>query len=137
MRVFLAFALMIALLIPAAAQEDMPWQAAISGQIEALRAGDGATALTFAGEGFRTQFEGKPDQFMAAIFATGYKPIAESRSQSFGNFNKVSDSVVLQVVKFIGSDQGLYEALYQMTTEDDGSWHVLGVALKKETGVAV
>jgi hypothetical protein len=138
MRVLLALAMMVVLLLPAAAQDDAaPWQATVTGQIEAFRAGDGAAALTFAAKGFRTQFEGQPDAFYAAIIATGYQPIVDSRSHSFGEFNKVSDTIVMQVVKFVGPDQGLYEALYQLGDEPDEGWRVLGVALKKEEGVGI
>ena len=94
-------------------------------------------ALSFAGEGFRTQFEGKPQEFYAAILALGYTPIAESRSHSFGEFTRIGDQGVVQVVKFIGADQSLYEAVYQLGNEGDGGWHVLGVVLKKAAGMAV
>lgn len=82
MRAWLAMVMMlVALVMPAWAQDDTaPWQATVSGQIEAFRAADGGAALAFAGEGFRTQFETQPDAFYAAILASGYGPIAESRS---------------------------------------------------------
>lgn len=138
MRVLLALAMMIALLLPAGAQDDpAPWQATVTGQIEAFRAQDGVAALSFASAGFRTQFEGQPEAFYAAILATGYQPIVDSRSHSFGDFNKVSDTIVVQVVKLVGPDQGLYEALYQLGNEPDEGWRVLGVALKKEEGVGI
>ena len=142
MRIFLALFFMMAAILPVSAQEPAqdnatPWQAAVSGQIEALRDGDAALALSFAGEGFRTQFEGKPQEFYAAILALGYTPIAESRSHSFGEFTRIGDEGVVQVVKFIGADQSLYEAVYQLGNEGDGGWHVLGVVLKKAAGMAV
>ena len=138
MRILLALAMMVALLVPVAAQDEAaPWQTTVTGQIEAFRSGDGAAALTFAAKGFRTQFEGQPDAFYAAIIATGYQPIVDSRSHSFGEFNKVSDTIVMQVVRFVGPDQGLYEALYQLGDEPDEGWRVLGVALKKEQGVGI
>jgi hypothetical protein len=138
MRVFLALALMMTLLLPTAAQDDVtPWQAVVTGQIEAFRAKDGAGALSFAGQGFRTQFEGQPEAFYAAIVATGYQPIVDSRSHSFGAFEMVSETVVMQVVRLVGPDQGLYEALYQLGDEPGEGWRVLGVALRKEAGVGI
>ncbi|KKC34686.1 hypothetical protein WH91_01400 [Devosia psychrophila] len=139
MRVIIAFAMMIfSLNLPALAQSDeAPWRASVTGQIEAFRAGDGATALTFAGEVFRTQFEGKPEAFYAAIAASGYSAIVESRSHSFGEFNKVSDTSVLQVVRFVGPDQSLYEAMYQLADEPDVGWRVIGVVLRKQAGIAI
>lgn len=138
MRMILALTMMlIGLVAPALAQDDTPWQASVSGQIEALRTGDGEAALGFAGQGFRLQFDGQPEAFVAAIKALGYTPIVESRSHSFGEFNKVGDGAVVQVVKFVGRDQSLYEALYQLVDEPDEGWRVQGVILRKEAGIGV
>ena len=138
MRVILTVAMMlVALVAPVVAQGEAPWQAVVTGQIEAFRAADGATALSFAGQGFRTQFEGQPEAFYAAIIASGYQAIVDSRSHSFGEFSKVSDTAVLQVVKFVGPDQGLYEALYQLADEPGEGWRVQGVALRREAGVGI
>lgn len=134
------WALLVALLVlvnPAWAQDDAPWQATVTGQIEAFRAQDGAAALEFAGAGFRTQFEGQPEAFYAAIIAAGYEAIVRSRSHSFGTFNKMSDTRVLQVVNFVGPDQGLYAALYELADEPDTGWRVLGVVLRREAGVGI
>lgn len=138
MRVFLALAMMLALLVPAMAQTDeAPWQASITGQIEAFRAQDGAAALEFASAGFRTQFKDKPEEFYAAVIVTGYQPIVDSRSHTFGEFERINENVVVQVVRLVGPDQGLYEAYYQLGNEPDIGWRVLGVALKKEAGIGI
>lgn len=138
MRFFLAFTMMIALLLPAMGQDEpAPWQNVVNGQIQALRDGDADLALSFAGEGFRTQYEGQADAFYKAIMTLGYTPIAASRSHSFGEFDRISETLVVQVVKFIGGDQSLYEAVYQLGDEGGGNWHVLGVVLQKSAGVAV
>lgn len=138
MRMLLALTMTMALLFPAAAQDDpAPWQATVTGQIEAFRAQDGAAALTFAGEGFRTQFEAAPASFYEAIIAAGYQPIVDSRSHSFGNFNRIDETRVMQVVKLVGPDQGLYEALYQLAEEPDEGWRVIAVILRKEEGVGI
>ena len=138
MRIFLAFVLLMGLVWPAAAQDDQsPWQATITGQIEAFRAQDGAAALALAGAGFRTQFEGQPEAFYAAILATGYQPIVQSRSHSFGKANRLSDTVVAQIVRLVGPDQSLYEAVYQLEDEPDVGWRVLGVALRKDAGIGI
>jgi hypothetical protein len=137
MRILLAMTMFLAMLFPAAGQEEAtPWQDVVTGQIQALRDGDAETALGFAAEGFRTQFEGQADKFYEAIMTLGYTPIAASRSHSFGEFNKVGDTMVVQVVKFIGNDQALYEAVYQLSDEGEGGWHVQGVVLRKSAGVA-
>ena len=139
MRMIFALAMMVlALVSPSLAQtDDAPWQTAVTGQIEAFRAGDGEAALSFAGAGFQTQFGEKPEAFIAAIAAAGYAPIVESRSHSFGTFDRVSETSVLQVVKFVGPNQSLYEAVYQMADEPDVGWRVQGVALRKQEGIAI
>lgn len=119
------------------AQEDTPWRATVTGQIEAFRAGDGEAALGFAGPGFRAQFDGQPEAFIAAIAAAGYGPIVQSRSHGFGEFNRVGETVVMQVVNFVGSDQSLYEALYQLVDEPGQGWRVQGVVLRKEAGIGI
>ncbi len=136
-RVVAVVGMLLALLVPAVSQEEAPWQATVTGQVEAFRAGDGAAALSFAGEGFRTQFEGQPEAFLLAIVATGYEPIVESRSHSFGTFDRISETSVVQVVNFVGADQGLYQALYQLTEEPGEGWRVQGVALRREAGVGI
>lgn len=139
MRLLLAFVLTIfSMFGPAVAQDaDMTWQETVTGQIEALRAHDGPLALTFAGESFRTQFEKQPDAFYAAIVALGYGPIAESRSHSFGEATEVSDTIVTQVVTFVGQNQKLSEAIYQLVKEPELGWRVAAVALRPEAGMAI
>ncbi|MEO6012238.1 MAG: DUF4864 domain-containing protein [Devosia sp.] len=127
------------LLVPAAvqAQDEKPdeWQVSISGQIQAFRDKNAPVALSFATQPFKDNYE-SPEQFFIAIIASGYSPIMESRSHSFGPFKVLEPGVVMQDVKFVGNDQSLYEAIYQMTKEADG-WHVGGVQLVKTTGVGV
>jgi hypothetical protein len=131
-------ATLIGLLTPASAQDEAaPWQATVTGQIEAFRAEDGAAALEFAGEPFRIQFEGQPEAFYEAIIASGYEPIVRSRSHSFGEFKTVTETRVLQVVDFVGPEQGLYQALYELGDEAGEGWRVLGVVLRREAGVGI
>mgnify|MGYP003120745322 CR=1 FL=1 len=138
MRIFLTLMMMLMTLLPSAAQDEAaPWQATVTGQIEAFRAVDGAAALALAGVGFRTQFEDQPEAFYAAILASGYGPVAQSRSHSFGDFNRISETTVAQVVRLVGPDQGLYEALYQLEDEADQGWRVIGVMLRREAGVGI
>ncbi|HEV7345862.1 MAG TPA: DUF4864 domain-containing protein [Devosia sp.] len=138
-RLMALMAMMVALVAPALAQDadPAPWQETVTAQIEAFRAQDGAAALSLAGQQFRSQFDGQPEAFYAAIVLSGYQPIAVSRSHSFGEFNAVSDTSVLQVVKFVGPDQELHEALYQLADEPDEGWRVQGVALRRTPGIGI
>ena len=137
MRIWAIIVGLMVLLSPAVAQDDAPWQATVTGQIEAFRAQDGAAALQFAGEAFRVQFDGQPEAFYAAIIASGYEPIVRSRSHSFGEFKTMSAARVVQIVDFVGSDQGLYQALYERGDEPGEGWRVLGVGLRREAGVGI
>jgi len=137
MRVFLGFLIATILSVAAFAQKvETPWQDAVTGQVEAMRAGDGAAALNYAGDAFQGQFRDDPQMFMVSIVALGYAPILASRSHSFGAFTEVSDTVVVQAVTFIGPDQALYEAVYQLSKEDE-SWRVQGVVLARQDGIAI
>lgn len=112
-----------------------PWQAVISSQIEAFRLQDGAGALAVASAGFKAQFS-DPQLFYEAILAAGYGPILESRSHTFGDFQRIGADTAIQIVLIVGPDQDLYEALYEMRNEA-GGWRVFGVALRREEGVAI
>ena len=125
------------LLAPAARAQDDPaaaeWQAVITGQVEAFRMHDAPGALSFAGASFKQNFT-NPADFEQAIRDWGYGAIMESRSHSFGPYQQVNETVVLQAVKFTGPDSVLYEAIYQLNKEPDG-WRVGGVQLIKTAGM--
>jgi hypothetical protein len=138
MRLLQSLGLALLMLSPAAAQEDPgAWQDAVTGQIEALRAHDSEAALGFAAEAFRTQFAESPETFYQAIVASGYGPIAQSRSHSFGETSKVSDTLVTQVVNVTGFDGKLYQAIYQLADEPEQGWRVVAVALRPESGIGI
>ena len=112
-----------------------PWQEVITSQIEAFRHKDAKDALKWAGAGFQVAFP-TPEAFFVAIISSGYAPIMESRSHSFGTFEKMGDKAVLQEVKFVGTDQSLYEAFYQLA-EEPGGWRVQGVQLIKQNAIGI
>lgn len=112
-----------------------PWQVVVTQQIEAFRAKDAPGAFQLAGAGFQSTFP-TAEAFFGAIVGAGYAPIMESRSHSFGTFKMLGDKAVLQNVKFIGNDQSLYEAIYQLA-EEPGGWRVQGVQLVKQPGIGV
>ena len=111
------------------------WQGVIDGQIAAFRKGDAATALSYAGASFRSTFS-DPATFMMAIAGSGYAPIFTSVSDSFGKFQQPDPKSVLQEVDFIGPNQELFIAIYQLGLEADG-WRVEGVQLAQAQGLGV
>jgi hypothetical protein len=112
-----------------------PWQEVISGQIQAFRDHDASVAFGYAGAGFQTTFP-NAETFFNAIVTSGYAPIMESRSHSFGQYQMTSADGVVQEVRFTGRDQSIYRAVYQLTVEPEG-WRVQGVQLLKEAGIAI
>lgn len=112
-----------------------PWQSVITSQIEAFRTKDAPGAFQYAGAGFQATFP-SAEAFFVAIIGSGYSPIMESRSHTFGGFRKMGDKAVVQEVRLVGNDQSLYEALYQLAEEPEG-WRVQGVQLIKQPGVGI
>ena len=111
------------------------WQGVITSQIEAFRHKDAAGAFQYASAAFQTSFP-SAEAFFVAIIGSGYAPIMESRSHSFGAFQMLGETSVLQEVKLVGNDQSLYEAFYQLTEESAG-WRVQGVQLLKQPGLGI
>jgi hypothetical protein len=131
----------LALLFGGLAKADEPvvspteWQAVIAGQIQAFRNHDAPGAMMFAGEAFHQAFT-DPKDFFRVIINSGYAPIMESRSQSFGPYQMIAPDEVAQEVKLLGNDQSVYEAIYLLSKESEG-WRVHGVQLMKTPGMGV
>ena len=112
-----------------------PWQEVISSQIQAFRDHDAPRAFSYAGLGFQATFP-DAETFFATIIQSGYAPIMESRYHSFGEHKMIGSMGVVQQVKFVGNDQMLYDAVFQLT-EESGGWRVQGVQLLPPKGLAV
>jgi hypothetical protein len=125
--------------VVSASAAEMPkaaaWQDVITGQVEAFRRADAVAAFKFAGAPFRRAF---PDAitFMLALVAAGYGPIFTSVSHSFGKFQQMDATTVVQEVTFNGPNQEIYTAVYALTLEA-GGWRIEGVQLTKEDAIAV
>lgn len=136
---FVAAAMLAAALSAPAARAEDPdasaWQAVISSQIQAFRDHDAPTAFSFAGAKFQTDFP-SAQAFFDTIVSSGYAPIMDSKSHTFGDYQMSGDSSVVQEVTLSGNDQALYEAFYALSDEPDG-WRVEGVILQKREGVGI
>lgn len=133
-------ALAMLLLAPVRAQtpstgDEAAWQGVISAQIEAFRTGDATGAFGYAAAGFKLSFP-DAEMFYAAILGTGYAPIAQSSTHSFGQFRMVDEAQVMQIVRLLGAEDGRFDALYQLVREPDG-WRVQGVQLQKSTAIDI
>jgi hypothetical protein len=131
----IAFALLMTGLVRAEDVAVPEWQATVTGQIEAFRAHDAPGAFVFASAPFHTAFP-SAEAFFVAIIGSGYGPIMESVSHSFGEFTQLNENAVAQEVMFTGKDLSRYEAIYVLTQEADG-WRVSGVQLAKTPGLSI
>ncbi|HUV32115.1 MAG TPA: DUF4864 domain-containing protein [Devosiaceae bacterium] len=141
-RLAAAIAILTTMAMPAAAQDEaqagpMPadWQLAISGQIEALRTGQDAVALYYAGRSFQRSLR-NPAVFVEWVRNSGYGPIIDSTAHEFGTFDLVGEKAVVQVVRLSGKDLHSYEALYQLGLEA-GGWRINGVVLREMPGMNI
>jgi len=112
-----------------------PWQAVVTGQIEAFRAHDAPGAFQYAAAPFQTAFP-SAEAFFGAIIGSGYGPIMDSSTHSFGSFTRLNEHSVAQEVMLTGKDLSRFEAIYVLT-EEEGGWRVSGVQLVKAPGIAV
>jgi hypothetical protein len=135
--------LLLAAILPSMAEDDAapdaartpPWQQVISSQIQAFRDHDAPGAFMYAGASFHVAFP-DAEAFFVTIMGSGYAPIMESTSHSFGEYRLVGSTGVVQLVRLVGNDQQLYGALYQLAEEEAG-WRVQAVQLYREPGVAI
>lgn len=144
MKTFVNWArlLVLALLmapVAAAASTDTPtlqraeWKAieqAIGQQRTALKAGDGARALTFATPALREQF-GSADRFMRMV-RDGYAPLLAARDTKFLE-GAVIEGAVIQPLRLILPDNTVLVAIYQMEKQKDGRWKIAGCVLAPST----
>ncbi len=114
---------------------ETPWQDVITSQIEAFRAHDAPGAFQYAAAGFQTAFP-NAESFFAAIIGSGYAPIMDSTAHSFGEFTRLDEHSVAQMVTLTAKDLTRFEAIY-ILTEEEGGWRVSGVQLAKTPGISV
>jgi hypothetical protein len=129
-------ALALTLASPVRAQDpDLAWQDVITSQVEAFRARDAAAAFSYAAETFHQTFA-TPQDFFLVIVSSGYAPIMDSKSHSFGEYKQFRADLVQQLVTFVGTDQKLYQSIYELALEPEG-WRVTAVQLVQTPGVGV
>jgi hypothetical protein len=102
----------------------------IDDQLRALKAGDGAKAMSFAAPGIRAQF-GTPDNFLRMV-REGYAPLLEARHTQFLE-GALIDGAAIQPLRLVLADNTVLVALYQMQQQQDGSWRIAGCVLAPST----
>ena len=101
-------------------------QSVISGQVDAFRADDGATAFDYASPSIRAMF-GTPDNFMRMV-RQGYRPVYRPRVFEFQEIVEIQ-GVPAQRVFVVGPDGVPRIAVYLMELQGDGSWRIDGCLL--------
>ena len=137
MRTLFAAMFMATVLVsgaPAQAQKSA-FESIISKQIEAFRAGDGATAFSFAAPSLQQLFQ-TPDNFIAMV-KRGYMAVYAPRRFSFPGVETDMQGRPVQVVEVVDGDGRVWTARYTFEQQPDGSWRIAAVTLEKAPGADV
>ena len=122
-------AFLLSLASPARAADDVAAaQTVIRSQVEALGRDDAATAYSFAAPAIRDMFP-QADIFMDMV-RRSYAPVYRHKSFEFGEA-RVSHGQIAQRVHIIDAEGVLWEALYSLEEQPDGSVKIIGCVLLK------
>lgn len=103
---------------------------AVTGQREALVAGDGAAAHAYAAPGIVAQFP-TPASFLAMI-RRRYAALLEARSAELLDGAVIGGDVV-QPLRLVMPDGTVLVALYTMQRQHDGAWRIAGCVIAPST----
>lgn len=101
----------------------------ITEQLESFLARDFERAYGYASEDIKRIFP-TLDRFMAMV-ENGYLPVLRPGNYAFGRTETMTDGRIVQEVLIRGPDGTDWTAVYFMELQDDGSWKVDGVDLRK------
>jgi hypothetical protein len=130
MRAFVVLvAVLIGLAAPARAGDDVATaQGIIRAQVDAFSRDDAATAYSYAAPTIRSMFP-QADIFIGMV-KQRYAPVYRHKSFEFGEA-KVSDGKIAQRVHIVDADGEVWEALYTLEQQPDGSVKITGCVLLK------
>ncbi|MEL6202341.1 MAG: DUF4864 domain-containing protein [Pseudomonadota bacterium] len=114
---------------PKAFADENAARAIISQQLESFLSGDFDTAYSYASPNIKRLFP-TLDRFMSMV-QSGYLPVLRPGNYAFGRVETAPDGRVLQEVTIRAPDGSDWTALYFMQQQEDGSWKVDGVNLRK------
>jgi Domain of unknown function (DUF4864) len=127
---FLAF--LLALAAPACADDVATAQSVIRAQEQAFSRDDAAAAYSHAAPEIRQIFP-EADIFMKMV-QQGYAPVYRHKSFEFGEA-RAADGHIAQRVHIVDDNGEVWEALYTLEQQPDGSLKITGCSLLK-TGQA-
>jgi len=130
MRAFiLLVALLTGLAAPARAGDDVgAAQSIIRAQVDAFSRDDAETAYSYAAPAIRSMFP-QADIFLGLV-KQRYAPVYRHRSFEFGEA-QASDGKIAQRVHIVDADGEVWEALYTLEQQPDGSVKITGCVLLK------
>ncbi len=130
MRIFvLAIAFLIGTGVLARAGDDVASaQSVIKAQEEAFGRDDAATAYSFAAPAIQSYFH-NPDGFMFMV-RNNYAPVYRHRSFEFG-LSRIADGKIIQEVGIVDADGVIWDAVYTLEAQSDGTLKITACILKK------
>lgn len=109
-------------------------QTTITGQIEAFKAGDDATAYSYAAPNVKRIFP-TLEGFMGMVTGA-YQPVWHPKSYSFGKAEETSGTSIIQHVMVVGPDGKSYEAVYTLERGADGIYRITSVSLRASNALS-
>jgi len=109
--------------------DEMAAREIIANQLESFLSGDFETAYSYASKDIKAIFP-TLDRFMSMV-KNGYLPVLRPGNYGFGRAEALNDGRIVQEVMIRVPDGSDWTAVYFMELQDDGSWKVDGVNLKK------
>ena len=130
MRILILFAaLLIGLAAPAFAEDDVAAaQSTIRAQVDALARDDAATAYGYAAPMIQRMFP-DPESFIAMV-RNGYAPVYRHKSFD-SDEGRAEDGKIMQKAHIVDADGAVWEALYTVERQPDGSLKITGCMLLK------
>jgi Domain of unknown function (DUF4864) len=104
-------------------------RAVVQSQLDAMAAGDGERAFSYAAPGIRSQF-GSAVTFMAMV-QQGYPMVIRPARVAYQRPEPLEDAV-LQRVQLRDADGQDWLAAYQLQRQDDGSWRISGCVVRPD-----
>lgn len=103
-------------------------QRVISDQLSAFIENDGPRAYSHAAPSVKKLFP-DPNYFMAMV-ERGYGAIYRSTTHDFGR-NRVENGNIYQELILTGKRGITWESIYALSKQDDGSWKIMGVQMRR------
>jgi hypothetical protein len=113
----------------AQSSDEQAAQNVVTRQLEAFLAGDFAQAYSYASPDIKRVFP-TLDRFMSMV-QSGYLPVLRPGNYAFGRVEQLADGKMVWEVLIRAPDGSDYTAAYFMERQEDGSWMVDGVSMRK------